>query len=162
MLEVGKNSYISVENADELVRILFPTYDGYRVYWSVLTEDEKESYLIRSMQQIESLHIAGCKHNLNQLLKFPRIKEKGVSETVKMAQFYNAIGCMNDDLKSAEKTQQQSLQSLGIAENMKFNKRFSAEIDMGTTSFAVKKNPLSSVKAYNLLKPYLFGGFQIV
>ena len=75
-MTVGVDTYVDVAKADDFVRLLLRPYDELRVFWGVLSNEEKESYLLRSTQQIDALTFSGAKSNGNQRLQFPRNGER--------------------------------------------------------------------------------------
>ena len=151
----GIDIYISVAKADETVRQLFGTYDELRVFWSVLPDEEKESYLWRSTQQIDSLAYAGGKSQSAQRLQFPRNGERELSQRVINAVVYNALGLMNEEIKATAIKQKQIFKSLGAFQNIMFDQLSETVLTTGN------KIPLASKTAYELLKPYRRGGFSI-
>lgn len=161
-MTAGIDTYVDVAKADEIVRLLLRPYDEFRVFWSVLSDEEKESYLLRSTQQIDALIYTGAKSNYNQRLQFPRNHEKELSQAVQNAAVYNALGLMNEDLKSAAAKQMQVFKSLGVFKNPRLDQTSQQAIATAENfAPAEVKNPLASKTAYALLKPYRRGSFAI-
>ncbi len=52
VLSVGKNSYVTLDEADIYIRLNYEKYHPIRVIWSVLLPDEKDVYLLNSMAEI--------------------------------------------------------------------------------------------------------------
>lgn len=162
-MDVGKDAYVTVEGADEYVRLLLRPYDDFRVFWNALTEEEKQGYLLRATQQIDALTYTGFKRDADQPLQFPRGNEKDVSDTVKRATVFNALGFMNDDLKATADKQLQLFKSLGVLKNPRLDQTSQQAIAateklMPPTEVKI---PIASATAYGLLKPYMRGGFSI-
>ena len=97
MLELGVNTYCSLEDADSLVKQLFPIGDNL-AYWNALNEEQKEQLLINSASEIEKLPIAGVKLFWNQPLQFPRrsnfYRYNETPKEVMEAQVINAVDMM--------------------------------------------------------------------
>lgn len=162
-MTVGIDTYVDVAKADETVRLLLRPYDEFRIFWSVLSDEEKKSYLMRSTQQIDSLAYPGRKSNPLQRLQFPRNCEKELSSAVLHAVVYNALGLMNEELKATAEKQMQTFKSLGVIKNPRLDQTSMRAIATAenATPAEVKKIPFASKTAYDLLKPYRRGGFSI-
>ena len=156
-MDVGFNSYVTVEEADDLVRLYFRPYDEFNVFWSVLSEEEKEGYLMRSAQQIDTLVFTGRKHGCKQAMQFPRNCGEEVPSDVKRAAVYNALGFINEDIKATAEKQMQLFKSLGVVKNLRLDQTSMAE-NAAPTEIEI---PLASKTAYALLKPYTRGCFSI-
>ena len=161
-MTVGVDTYVDVAKADDFVRLLLRPYDELRVFWGVLSNEEKESYLLRSTQQIDALTFSGAKSNGNQRLQFPRNGARGLLQTVEKAAVYNALGLMNEEIKTTAEKQMQVFKSLGVFKNPRLDQ--TSQQAIATAENAVpteEKIPLASKTAYALLKPYRRGGFSI-
>lgn len=177
MLEIDKNSYIDIDYADRYLDSYYSENNPIFAHWSVLTDKEKERYLLLSMAQLEKLQFIGKAVNVNQPLQFPRFINTGVCcahypirlvmnntvpTEVKEAQAENALGIINAEINAVSDKQFMTMQSLGAVKNTKYNKREAGDLGFGEelksgSSTTVK---LSSVKAYELLKNWLNGGFK--
>ncbi|MDE6441208.1 MAG: hypothetical protein K2L12_00460 [Clostridia bacterium] len=161
-MTVGIDTYVDVAKADEIVRLLLRPYDEFRVFWSVLSFEEKEGYILRSTQQIEALTYTGAKSDCNQRLQFPRNREKELSQAVQNAAVYNALGLMNEEIKSTAEKQMQVFKSLGVFKNPRLDQTSMRAIATAENAAPAEvKIPLASKKAYELLKPYRRGSFAI-
>lgn len=161
-MTIGLDAYVDVAKADEIVRLLLRPYDEFRVFWSVLSDEEKESYLFRSTQQIDALTYTGAKSNYNQRLQFPRGHEKELSPAVQNAAVYNALGLMNEEIKSTAEKQMQVFKSLGVFKNPRLDQTSMQAIATAENATPAEvKIPLASKKAYELMKPYRRGSFAI-
>lgn len=174
MLTIGSNSYATITEADEYVNDYYECYHPLRVHWSVLGDDEKETYLRRSIAEIDKLHFLGRKYNAYaQRLAFPRIRpdsgnlynggffsftyagESEIPEEVKQAQIENAIGIISKQISATADKQAITMQSLGAVKDTKGQSG-----TVGADEAVTHKCPLSSEKAYRLLRGWL-GGVQI-
>ena len=161
-MTAGIDTYVDVAKADEIVRLLLRPYDEFRVFWSVLSDEEKKSYLLRSTQQIDALTYTGAKSNYNQRLQFPRNSERELSQAVQNAAVYNALGLMNEEIKSTAEKQMQVFKSLGVFKNPRLDQTSMRAIATAENATPAEvKIPLASKRAYELLKPYRRGSFAI-
>lgn len=140
------NEEITVENLDKTIAQIFPKFDPIRVYWSCLDDDEKSSYMEQALFFVSSI---------------PLSIRRNEDETIKKAIAYCAVGFMNETMLAQQVIQQNTMQSMGAMQNMKFNKRYSAEMPMtGTETSEKKTNKFPSKKAYELLRPFMYGFFR--
>lgn len=162
-MQVGIDTYVTVEEADRFIETYYPEFDDLAIVWGVLTEREKASYLYTSVQQMEALVLSGVRLNASQPLQFPRkecfmpaTKENPIiPEPVKEAQIENALELLNADLGARSDEQMIFLSSLGVVKNSKYNKREMGEVGLGETlTGAVSHSPLESSHALKLLKPW--------
>lgn len=161
-MTAGIDTYVEVAKADEIVRLMLRPYDEFRVFWSALSNEEKESFLLRSTQQIDALVYAGVKSDCNQRLQFPRNRETELSQAVQNAAVYNALGLMNEEIKATAEKQMQVFKSLGVFKNPRLDQTSMRAIATAENAAPAEvKIPLASKRAYELLKPYRRGGFDI-
>lgn len=179
ILYQDKNTYSNIEYADNYVAEHYSKYNPLRVHYSVLTDDEKAGYLSLALQEIERLPFVGRKYLVSQPLQFPRIRtgsfwgmsptyasmfvggacENQTPECVRQAQVENALGIIANEISAVSDKQFMTLQSLGIIKNTKYNKREAGDLGFGAdiTGATAKRCPLSSQKAYSLLREWLGG-----
>lgn len=130
---VGKNTYVTITEADEYITAYKKQYDPLRVHWSVLEDEEKAMLLKKALQEIERLPFSGSKREISQDLAFPRIR-KGVPfilsknplyvmanrdtyeipEEVKQAQIENALGFIRKEYKDSVNAEKFSVYGLGV------------------------------------------------
>lgn len=157
MLVVSENTYITIDEADELIATHLDKYNGLRLFWEILDDEEKEQYLTRSIEQIESLVFPGKKSRPTQLLTFPRAPSVEVPKEIKMAQAYNALGFLNADIKEA------------VEESQKLYARFGVHLGVMSApdgaifneTPVVKQVNLASKKASQIVNKYVRGGFRM-
>ncbi len=159
MLTVGKDTYITVSEADEYISANYPEYDDLAVVWGVLSERDKEAYLRASLGQIEALVIEGRPYERGQDLQFPRRccfkAGPDIPSEVKEAQAENAIALLNKDLRTRSDEQMKTLGTLGVVKNTKYNKREMGEIGLGATLTGTEKHTaLESEDALKMLKSW--------
>ena len=155
MLEVGKNTYVTIEEADEYISENYSEKNILRAHWTVCPDEYKEQYLRKSMIEIEALPFVGRKTIWTGELQFPRTllnaplyvmhnpvylmynrDETKVPKEVKEAEIENALGIIQKSYRPTSKAA--VLSALGLV-----------PVFPGGTSV------LSSEKAERLLKPFL-------
>lgn len=72
-LEVGIDSYVDIEYADEYVRRYYLVGSTERVKWGELDTESKEIILRRSTEALEGIRYIGVKKIKSQSLSFPRV-----------------------------------------------------------------------------------------
>lgn len=150
---VSYTTYTDIEGADEFVRSLFRPYDGMRVYWLVLTNEEKAAYLQRSVDQIYAVVLPWLR-NFNHSF--------GDKRTIKTAVIYNALGLMNEDLKATADSQMQLFKSLGAIKNLRLDETGARVIAAAETGGQKEdKTPIASKTAYDYLTPYRYRAIPI-
>ena len=157
MLKVNENTYITIAEADELIAAHLDKYNGLRLFWEILDDDEKEQYLLRGVEEIELLPFPGRKSRVMQPLAFPRAPMVEVSNDIKLAQAYNALGMLNADLKAANEEVKKIYARFGVV-------LANTGAEMGAISNEmprVKQLSLASKKAANLAQKYVRGGFRM-
>ena len=148
MLDVGVESYVSMDEADEIAKKIIEN-TATMISWLELPDGEKERKLRNACFRIESLKFSSFKHSLYQVMQFPRGMTDVVPENVKRAQVYEAIATLDEQRSLRRQLQEQGVKSISI----------------GNTSESYMDNPVStqaaeavvSKEAYMLLKPYLLG-----
>lgn len=109
---VGKNTYMSVEEADSIIdEIYFEDEEEYKI-WSTLDETGKQRLILKGTKLIDRLPFLGLQYPGYQSMKWPRLIQ------------YQYIDCPHDVkiaiLKQVLKekihhsTQEHSLQELGV------------------------------------------------
>ena len=155
MLEVGKNTYVTIEEATEYIENNYSAKNILRVHWSVCPDEYKEQYLRKSMIEIEALPFVGRKTIWSSELQFPRTllnaplytrrspvfllynrSDSGVPKEVKEAEIENALGIIKKEYRPTSKAS--VLAALGLV-----------------PVFSDGSGILSSDKAERLLKPFL-------
>ncbi len=160
MLEVGKNSYVNVEDADAYVTGHYRSNSKDRQRWEGLETEDKEILLVGACAEIELLTFCGRKAGTNQVLAFPRLpmqygQPQQAPAVVTAAQIELALW-LSDDVRQAEAGQRQSLQMQGV-------QSFSlGDLSESYTPSAVGKlGTLLCPKAARLLSPYMTGGYAL-
>ena len=86
ILEVGVNTYVTLEEANSILEAVFDNEE-----WKLLTDEQKKACLVNATNKINLLAVKGSKLDTEQALIFPRNWENAVSDKVKMAQCYEAL-----------------------------------------------------------------------
>ena len=162
MLNIGINSYVDLEEADIYIEDNYLELDNLSVIWGVLTDKEKEVYLIQSAGEIDTLLLMGVKYAKNQKMEFPRMEcykqGKEIPNEVKEAQIENALSIMSKSVSARSDEQMKILNSLGAYKNLKYNKREMGEIGLGeslTGQNTSANKRLTSLEAEKILKAWI-------
>jgi hypothetical protein len=159
MIEVDKNSYVDLIFAANYIDDSYRLFDDLACRFRVLSDTEKESYLINSCRQINKLVMQGKPVNRGQPLAFPRMlcfREYEVPIEVKQAQVENALGLLKEEFTRRSTEQINMMSSLGAMQNIKYNKREQGDVGLGMVT-AVKIKRLASKRAEELLNPWIGG-----
>jgi hypothetical protein len=145
MLEVNKNSYVTVEEADN--------YFNERLFvdeWDLATPGTKEKALIMATRQLDKLIFVSTKLDPKQELEFPRYKV----DTPKEAAFEQALYILVNGNSKRSKLQEQGVKSYSIG---------NLSETFVETSKSFKNSPESKIcsEAMTLLKPYRIGSVAI-
>ena len=73
MLNVGVDSYVSLEDANAYIESHYTSSNKFRTAWSNMSDSDKEALLRSSTQAIDTLKFNGRKRLYNQVLQFPRV-----------------------------------------------------------------------------------------
>lgn len=154
MLEIGTNSYVTIEEADLYVSTHYRTSDVERETWTELSEEDKQVLLLQASSALEQLPIIGRKSSRVQSLAFPRWPMTEVPMAVKHAQIEEAVA----------RGDGQSLQE--HAETAGRLRRGVRSFSIGNFSESYRVNRsidpvLVSEKAATLLQRYTGGGFLV-
>lgn len=119
----------------EYVNSHYPSLNPLRIRWNALSEDDKESYLNLSQDEIKTVHF-------NKLVP-DELLRKAIGE--------NALAIMDRDINAINSMQNSTLNSLGQSKN-------------GVREdFKLKSSyPLTSNKAWAMLKNYTYGSRSMV
>ena len=73
-LEVGVNSYVTLEEADDIVDSMFMSTNELSVFWKTLSNNDKSAVLNKSRISIDNLKLDGRRASTSQRLEFPRVR----------------------------------------------------------------------------------------
>lgn len=147
MLIVGENTYITAEEAGELLR-----GEAGEERWEVLTDEKKAGYLKMAAWHIDSLRYAGRPNQPCQKMAFPRDFAE-VPAAVHMAQALEALALCDVRASGRMELQAQGVSSIRLGKVSE-----SYQSANGTASL----KSLWSAEALLLLRPYLLGSGVIV
>lgn len=101
MIETGKNSYITIAEADDIISRLC-VLDSSTAYWDALEDDQKTAFLEQSYREIELTPKVGHKVHPYQAQEYPRRANflrvediYAIPQEIKEAQAVNALALMN-------------------------------------------------------------------
>jgi hypothetical protein len=112
ILEVGVNSYLTVEEADNLVSNNLDDDSEDSLEWNKLSTDSKEKLLIKGTRLVDKLPYLGVKYNPSSKLNWPRminINKKECPDDVKLGLICQMIKSRRNSSK-----QELKLQELGV------------------------------------------------
>lgn len=91
MLTVGKDSYVTLEEANDIISENFISTDEVYVFWQGLSDSDKEALLRSSRRSIDSLKFTGRRKVPGQILEFPRVNmmPSGYGFRLYIGQFYD-------------------------------------------------------------------------
>lgn len=157
---VGKDSYVSVEQANAAVAMHCPMQDAARLCWEALDALDKEVYLRRAAMAMNGLIYRGVKKDPMQPMAFPRqMMGRAESEescetpgVICMAQALEALelACPGEDsMLRQTRTGAVTAYSIGhLSEQLALAKPDSLEAT------------IASKAAQKLIEPYVCGGFE--
>lgn len=144
MLTVAIDSYITVREADEILR-----GESGHERWEALGDEERESRLRAAARHVDALYFAGRKHSVFQSMAFPRDLCREVPQAVKRAQALEALA-LTDERAVARR----ALREKGVA---------SVSLGKASESYTARGvAELMSVEAFRLLRPFLLGSAVVV
>lgn len=152
ILVIGQNSYVTAEEANTFVNTYYLSTDPIRLQWDVLSSEDREVLLARSLMFIECLPYNGAKTSISQKLQFPRNGSIEVPENVKRAQIVEALSDFDPETIKYRSLKQNGIRSFTIG---------------GLTEMFFKSSlpgealTMLSSTSRTLLKGYLVGGFDI-
>lgn len=72
-LITNENSYVTLDEANDIVNKSFLSNSSERQYWDGLTDDDKEILILNQMDKIENIKWLGFKRDSKQKLNWPRV-----------------------------------------------------------------------------------------
>lgn len=158
-LIIGKDSYITLEEANTYIQMHYMSSDSLRISWEALDTADREIALRNSFVQINRLPFTGRPADSSQSLPFPRYNTPTSSMyDVKCAQVENAVQQL-DKYMSDEIQQRKMLQRAGVKKYMIGD--LSEEFVASAASLGHNNCFGLCPEAYEYLKRYLQGGYKI-
>jgi hypothetical protein len=103
-LILNEHTYVLPKESNKYLSEVLPPSDPLRITWEVLSDEEKECYLVSALRRLEEMHFIGSKVSYWQPLKFPRIAE-GIPTNfdeapieIKRAQVVIAVDIVREEL----------------------------------------------------------------
>lgn len=151
-LNVGTDSYVTVEEADKIITDYYTENDPLYLMWKSSDAKTKEVYLRRACMQLETLPYKGIKYNANQTLAFPR--KDGDLSKIKIAQCMQAL-TLTDNVQAEEVETRIALRRAGVTKYSigNLSETFGGACDASAVSICTP--------ALTILRSYLTGGFRI-
>lgn len=152
MLTVGKDTYLSITEADKLITACH--HDKLSDKWLALPDQDKEVHLRNATYRIDCLRFGGHKHKREQILQFPRGMSIDIPLKVQLAAAEEALAAIDTQLLQRISLQQQGITSVKLG---------NASESYSDNAVAGSYNcPILSKTAYNYLRQYLVGSAVIV
>lgn len=159
-LVVGTNSYITVDEADQLITENYLSTDPLRVAWEALATGDKEVLLRRAAAQIDRLPFTGRVADVNQKMAFPRKAvfndSPEIPEEVKSAQALQSVYYL-DDANVTLATTRAELQRAGVTSY----KLGDLSETFGSIGSVFDTITSCSSEVLQLLNKWLMGGYRI-
>lgn len=174
-ITVGTDTYISLADADTYIAANYASTDTQRVAWEALSDADKEVYLRKATQAIDSLRIQGAKYDLTQALQFPR--DHALAWPVRREYMgvwppYDASGALPTEVISAQVEEALELASPSAASDKLTQTtrgvsefsigHFSAKVVVKDTANLTPETVLASIKAQQLIQRFVSGGYALV
>lgn len=111
MLNVGVDSYVSLEEAEELAAATNLSTDPAYVKWLTLSDGDKEVLLRTSCRDIDCLKFDGRKKSFTQKLQFPRVQSRvsGIGYRLFIGQFWDngldTVGGLDGGISAVKQAQ---------------------------------------------------------
>lgn len=145
MLEIGVNSFLSLEEANEIVENEFISQSKEKEIWSSLIELDKEKILKKGTMVLNTLNFIG-------------VREVISSNTLKFPRYINGVSCIPYEIKLATVIQGIYSYSNSIDEYTKMSERGISSIAVGPNRInfkdSSKVNPISN-DVVMLIKRYI-------
>ena len=152
--------YVTLEEANEYVTDHFTSSNMTRVAWESLSDADKLVLLRNSYRAIEMLTFRGRKTNKTQPSAFPRWPSTEVPASIKEAQIANAI-VLADESSRDDADYYDKLRIFGVKSyhlgDLSETLNTPAESSASSAYLGIY-----SLRAMQLLNPWLGGGFKIV
>lgn len=157
-MQVGVDTYITVEQADAIIQGNVCSQSKQRQDWEGLSDDDKGVFLAQAMLEIESLAYIGMKADQSQPLQFPRNFQDETPDSVKQAQAFEACAACAVDQNEADTRAQlraQGVKSFALGS-------LSESYDASALGDVLSVDKLKSGAAKQLLRAFLLGGIPLV
>lgn len=103
---VGKNSYVTLDEANDYIENYYTSNDKLRKAWEELEDTDKEVMLLNGARAIESLVLLGKRATRTQSMEFPRridhVIQHEVPDNVKYAQIETSISFADTTIKKRQ------------------------------------------------------------
>lgn len=160
MLTIGKDSYVTNEEAAQYVSEYYTATDPLRIAWEALSTDDQDVYLRKAFRQINALPYTGRPKDPKQSLPFPRKEnfESTDMQSVKYAQIAQAVS-YGDLVKTSELSERALMRRAGVIEysigdlREKFVDGLPA--DSAATFYGLDKT------AFEFLSKWVCGGYKV-
>lgn len=167
-LTVGKDSYVSLEEANQYIADHYASTDSSRVQWEALSPEDQMVYLRKAAATIESLPLVGRKADVNQVMQFPRYiggcssSSAEIPQEVKSSQCEQALyflGFAADPSLATTRAVRADLQKQGVSSYTIGD--LSETFGGGTLGGYLYTTSEMSNASLTLMSKWLGGGFRV-
>lgn len=167
-LIIDTDSYISQEDATTYIDSHYSSTDGKRITWNALLSDDKDIFLRKATQTIESIPIVGIKVDTSQILAFPRAiyTENYYDDVLPNNITYGKHWYIQPEVPDSVKFAQTEIainNADGISDRIKLQREGVKSFSLGKLSESYGSGKANSLpyEAKELLTPYTLGGGRI-
>ena len=167
-LIVGTDTYISQADATTYIDSHYPSTDESRTAWNALSSDDKDIFLRRATQTIESTPVVGIKALETQTLAFPRAiyTENYYNDVLPRNITYGKHWYVQSETPDEVKNAQVEIAidaTAGTSDRVKLQREGVKSFSLGKLSENYGSGRANSLpyEAKELLTPYLLGGGRI-
>lgn len=160
-MQVGIDTYVTLEEADKYIKLHYPYGNSMRKKWEqTVVSDDREVLLISACCELEALSWNGFASDDEQLLSFPRKPDKrrfgtfSVPAAIKNAQTELALW-LCAEIDGGEASKRAALKAQGVTS---FTLGDLSESYDGKSALP---SPLICGKCEALISRYLAGGFEV-
>ena len=175
MLVVGENSYVTLEEAEQIMGSSFISTDTAYQKWQTLPDSDKEVILMNSCRDINNLKFEGRRRNVGQKLEFPRTSDvvAGIGYRLFISQFVDN-GLYGNGVGDGGLSLVKTAQVINAVYASVFNEQVYSVIGAGIQGLSSKKagpiaetynrntqemkdaqNGIYTTKVYSILTPWL-------
>lgn len=172
MLTIGTDTYISIADAAAYIEKHYISTAEKRTAWEAAEEEDKEILLRNAAVNIDKIPFPGVKYDEDQALQFPRIRRTRPRPYDSAMDYLSTEGIVPDGIKYAQVEEAMELLTPGTGTELYEENRsniksysighLSETYGKGSGAATAANLYIHSLKAIDLINPYLFGSFAIL
>ena len=167
-LIVGTDTYISQEDATIYVDNHYPSTDEKRTSWDALSSDDKDIFLRKALQTLESTPVIGIKALETQTLAFPRAiyTENFFNDVLPRNITFGKHWFVQVEVPDEVKNSQVEIaldSTVGTSDRIKLQREGVKSFSLGKLSESYGSGRANALpyEAKSLMAPFLLGGGRI-